>query len=182
MPRRVLITPSKIYGDKRLECLCRGRKARQNRGSGRKVAVAEVCRNNGRACHSISPDPRLRVSASIPAMNILATLRERFASALAALGVEASELPAMTALVLPAQGAKFGDYQANCAMPLGKRLGKPPREIATQLVATLDIADFCEPAEIAGPGFINLRIRDEWLAKQLASISSYPERLGVAIA
>src|SRR3954451_11466537 len=99
-------------------------------------------------------------------MNILAKLRDQFSYALATLGIEAAEISAMTALVLPAQGAKFGDYQANCAMPLGKRLGKPPREIATQLVATLDIADFCEPAEIAGPGFINARVKDDWLAKQ----------------
>ena len=84
--------------------------------------------------------------------------------------------------MLPAQGAKFGDYQANCAMSLGKRLGKPPREIAAQLVGVLDVSDFCEPAEIAGPGFINLRIKDEWLAAQLASIRSHPERLGVATA
>src|SRR4051794_27953099 len=112
-------------------------------------------------------------------MNILAELRDRFARALAALGIETSDVSNLTSLVLPAQGAKFGDYQANCAMPLGKRLGKPPREIATQLVAALDIADFCEPAEIAGPGFINLRVKDDWLAKQLAAISQSGDRLGV---
>ena len=70
-------------------------------------------------------------------------------------------------MVLPSQDAKFGDYQANCAMPLGKQLGKPPREIAQQLVASLELADLCEPPEIAGPGFINLRLKDEFLTREL---------------
>jgi arginyl-tRNA synthetase len=115
-------------------------------------------------------------------MNILATLRERFAAALTTLGIEATELPGLTALVLPSQDAKFGDYQANCAMPLGKRLGKPPRDVASQLVAALDIADFCEPPEIAGPGFINLRVKDAWLVDQLQETSRDVERLGVPLA
>ncbi|HEX3598936.1 MAG TPA: arginine--tRNA ligase, partial [Lacipirellulaceae bacterium] len=115
-------------------------------------------------------------------MNILAKLREQFAGALATLNIEAGELPALTALVLPTQGAKFGDYQANCAMPLGKRLGKPPREIAAQIVAALDVADFCDTPDIAGPGFINLRLKDEWLAAQLTFILPDTERLGVAMA
>src|SRR4051795_4086776 len=100
-------------------------------------------------------------------MNILALLRERFSQALTTLGVDAVDLPSLTALVLPSQDAKFGDYQANCAMPLGKRLGKPPREVASQLIAALETSDFCQPPEIAGPGFINLRINDDWLREQL---------------
>ncbi len=112
-------------------------------------------------------------------MNILATLRNRFAVALGTLGIEPNELPGLTALVLASQDAKFGDYQANCAMPLGKRLGKPPREIANQLIAALDVADMCEPPEIAGPGFINLRLKDEWLKSQLSATLADAERLGV---
>src|ERR1700761_8359698 len=115
-------------------------------------------------------------------MNILAQLRDRFAKALKTLGIEGAEVPNLTSLVLPAQGAKFGDYQANCAMPLGKRLGKPPRDVASELVATLDVADFCEPPEIAGPGFINLRLKDAWLAAQLGETSRDVEQLGVALA
>ena len=92
-------------------------------------------------------------------MNILATLRDRFAHALKTLGIDDADLPSLTALVLPCQDTKLGDYQANCAMPLGKRLGKPPREIAAQIVAALDVADWCEPPQIAGPGFINLRLQ-----------------------
>src|SRR5215216_6456031 len=113
-------------------------------------------------------------------MNVLARLREKFAHALTGLGIDQADLPGLLALVLPSQDAKFGDYQANCAMPLGKRLGKPPREIAAQLVAGLDVADLCEPPQIAGPGFINLKLKDEWLSAHLSATSSDIERLGVA--
>src|SRR4029078_502760 len=83
-------------------------------------------------------------------------------------------------LVLPSQDAKHGDYQANCAMPLGKQLGKPPREIAQQLIDNLDVAEFCEPPQIAGPGFINLKLKDDWLSAQLAATIADGDRLGVA--
>jgi arginyl-tRNA synthetase len=101
-------------------------------------------------------------------MNVLALLRDRFAAALQAIGVDAAKTPELVGLVLPSQDAKFGDYQANVAMPLGKQLGKPPREIAQQLVAKLEVSDVCEPPEVAGPGFINLRLKDEWIARELA--------------
>jgi arginyl-tRNA synthetase len=112
-------------------------------------------------------------------MNILATLRDRFAHALKTLGIEDADLPGLTALVLPCQDTKLGDYQANCAMPLGKRLGRPPREVAAQIIESLDIVDWCEPPQIAGPGFINLRLHDHWLAAQLAATSADVQRLGV---
>lgn len=112
-------------------------------------------------------------------MNVLALLRERFGKAIQSLGVEDAAVAGLVAMVLPSQDARFGDYQANCAMPLGKRLGQPPREIARQLVELLDLADMCEPPEIAGPGFINLRLKNSWLASQLAAASADQERLGV---
>ena len=113
-------------------------------------------------------------------MNVLALLRERFGRALTNLGIDTADLPGLLALVLPSQDAKFGDYQANCAMPLGKRLGKPPREIASQLVAALDVGEFCELPEIAGPGFINVKFKDEWLKTQVAATGADIDRLGVA--
>ena len=67
------------------------------------------------------------------------------------------------AMLKPAQDAKFGDYQANCAMSLGKTLGKAPRDVAALIVEKLDLGDMLEKPEIAGPGFINLRLRKEWL-------------------
>jgi arginyl-tRNA synthetase len=113
-------------------------------------------------------------------MNVLALLRERFGRALTGLGIASEDVPGLLALVLPSQDAKFGDYQANCAMPLGKRLGKPPREIAAQLVAGLDVAEFCDPPEIAGPGFINVKVKDDWLSAKVAATSADVDRLGVA--
>jgi arginyl-tRNA synthetase len=115
-------------------------------------------------------------------MNVLALLRERFASALASIGVDEAEVPALQGMLLPSQDAKFGDYQANFAMPLGKQLGQPPRKIAEQLVAAVELDDVCEPPEVAGPGFINLRLKDEWIIAQLAAASSDADRVGVASA
>lgn len=115
-------------------------------------------------------------------MNILAELRSRFAAALMGLVEDERAVGELCGLVLPSQDAKFGDYQANMAMSLGKRLGKPPREIATELVARLDVADMCEPPTIAGPGFINLRLRDAWLAGVLKQASPDVERIGVTAA
>lgn len=113
-------------------------------------------------------------------MNVLAQLRDRFATALKSINVDGSEAARLVEMVLPGQDAKFGDYQANCAMPLGKMLGKPPREIAAQLVAALDVADLCESPEIAGPGFINLRLRDDWIRDQLSEASADSDHLGVS--
>ena len=98
-------------------------------------------------------------------MRILSELRDRFRSAL--LELVDGEVDSLVAMIRPAQDAKFGDYQANCAMPLGKRLGKPPREIAEQILQKLDLEDLCLAPEIAGPGFINLRLKDSWLQSQL---------------
>jgi arginyl-tRNA synthetase len=62
--------------------------------------------------------------------------------------------------------SQFADYQANVALPLGKRLGRPPREVAAELARHLDVADLCLEPQVSGPGFINLTLRDEWIATQ----------------
>jgi arginyl-tRNA synthetase len=97
-------------------------------------------------------------------MNVLAELQNRFRAALAGTAGDVEEL---VALVRPSGDAKFGDYQANFAMPLGKRLGRPPRDVAAEVVSRLVIDDLCEPPEIAGPGFINLRLKTDWLVAAL---------------
>ena len=108
-------------------------------------------------------------------MNILHEIQRRFAAALSGMVDNPAELLSQ---VRASQDPKFGDYQANCAMPLGKRLGKPPREIATEIIRRLDIADLCEAPEIAGPGFINLRLKNDWLTRQ-ANAACIDPRLGV---
>jgi arginyl-tRNA synthetase len=62
--------------------------------------------------------------------------------------------------------SQFADYQSNVALPLAKRLGRPPREIAAELAERLDGSAEVASAEVSGPGFINLTLRDDWIASQ----------------
>jgi len=73
---------------------------------------------------------------------------------------------------------EFGDFQFNGAMALSKKLGKNPREIATQLIDNLDLTGAVAKAEIAGPGFINLWLNPFWLASQ-CELARKDSRLGV---
>jgi arginyl-tRNA synthetase len=104
------------------------------------------------------------------------TLRNRLQAALgAAFGDEFSAIdPVLGVTTNP----KFGDYQANVALPLAKRVGLPPREVAAKIVVTLCIDDICEVPEIAGPGFINLTLKPAFLEGQLKAIAADP-RLGI---
>ena len=108
-------------------------------------------------------------------MNILEELRARFRPILAQL---TSDPESYLKLVRPTQDERLGDYQADLAMPLAKALRRKPREIAEEIVAALDVADMAHPPEIAGPGFINFRLRDEYLEKRLQALLEDP-RLGV---
>ncbi|HEX4150246.1 MAG TPA: arginine--tRNA ligase, partial [Pirellulales bacterium] len=111
-------------------------------------------------------------------MNILSELRRRFAAALGPLAAGADLAP-LVDMVRVSQDARHGDYQANCAMPLGKQLGRSPRDVAAEIVGRLDVGDLCHPPEIAGPGFINLRVFDSFLSGCLGQ-AVRDERLGVA--
>ncbi|MGD1854136.1 MAG: arginine--tRNA ligase [Leptolyngbyaceae cyanobacterium] len=84
-------------------------------------------------------------------------------------------------MLVPTNNPKFGDYQANVAMSLAKRLKDKPRAIATKIVENLAIEDLCEPPQIAGPGFINLKFKTEYLQDRLKAVYA-DERLGVPIA
>jgi arginyl-tRNA synthetase len=75
----------------------------------------------------------------------------------------------------------FADYQANVALALAKRLGRAPRDVAEGIVRHLDVADVCSNVEVSGPGFINLTLRNEWIAGQAAGLLEDP-RLGVPVA
>ncbi|MDB9458252.1 arginine--tRNA ligase [Dolichospermum circinale CS-545/17] len=81
-------------------------------------------------------------------------------------------------ILVSASNPKFGDYQANVALSLSKKLGKQPRIIATEIVSKLDVSDICEPPEIAGPGFINLKLQTSYLEEQLNAIQA-DDRLGI---
>lgn len=104
-------------------------------------------------------------------------LKLKFQQALtAAFGGEYANLDS---ILVPASNPRFGDYQSNAALSLTKQLGKPPRAIAEQIVAQLEVSDICEVPTIAGPGFINLTLKPTYLAAQLNAIQS-DSRLGVA--
>ncbi|WP_437732627.1 arginine--tRNA ligase [Sorangium sp. So ce1335] len=75
--------------------------------------------------------------------------------------------------------SSHADYQANAAMALGKRLGRPPREVAAAIVAKLEVGGICRKVEIAGPGFVNLTLDDAYLTGELAETAG-SGRLGVA--
>lgn len=81
------------------------------------------------------------------------------------------------------QDEKFGDFQSNAAMGLAKRLGKKPRDIAASIIEHLDMASICEPPEIAGPGFINFRIKPEYVEQCLQAMPAAKkpdeDRLGI---
>jgi arginyl-tRNA synthetase len=100
-------------------------------------------------------------------------LAKKLSSALAAAGLpDAGELT-------PATDPRFGDYQTNAALVLGKQRAENPREVAEKIVGHLNVDDLCEPPVIAGPGFINFTLRPGAVAEKNASILG-DERLGVA--
>jgi arginyl-tRNA synthetase len=74
--------------------------------------------------------------------------------------------------------SQFADFQANVALPLAKRLGRKPRDVANEIVAKLDVAGVCDRVEVSGPGFLNLTLSDAWIAGQAQSMLG-DERLGV---
>lgn len=103
-------------------------------------------------------------------------LKHKLSQALtAAFGVEYSNTDP---ILVNASNPKFGDYQANVALSLSKKLGKQPRIIASEIVDKLDVSEICETPEIAGPGFINLKIKTSYLGNQLNTIQQ-DARLGI---
>jgi arginyl-tRNA synthetase len=108
-------------------------------------------------------------------MNLLRLLQHDFQHALT--GLVADPAPYL-GLIKPVQDPRHGDYQANCAMPLAKVLGRKPQDVARAIKERLNGSDMLEEPVIAGPGFINLRFRTAWLAAQLQKMAR-DERLGV---
>jgi len=88
------------------------------------------------------------------------------------------EVAGVDPVIRPAGNPVHGDYQANFAMGLTKRLGRPARDIAAAVVAELDLGGVCERVEVAGPGFVNLTLDEGWLAAATGVVLG-DERLGV---
>lgn len=79
---------------------------------------------------------------------------------------------AIETLIKPCLDSRFGDYQCNIAMVLAKELKQNPRALAEKIIETADLSSICEPLEIAGAGFINLRLKQEFLATALTQIAT----------
>ncbi|MBJ7220593.1 MULTISPECIES: arginine--tRNA ligase [unclassified Brenneria] len=107
-------------------------------------------------------------------MNIQALLSEKVSQALAAAGAPIGS----EAQVRQSAKVQFGDYQANGVMAVAKKLGMPPRQLAEKVVQLLALDGIAEKTEIAGPGFINIFLDKQWVARQVENALIAP-KLGV---
>ena len=112
-------------------------------------------------------------------MNIRQELETRVSLALQAAGAPEGS-PAM---ISPSGRPDMADYQANGVMAAAKRARTNPKELARKLEAMLSdgehsLMDIADKAEVAGPGFINIRLKDEWLSRQLCAAAK-DDRLGI---
>jgi len=100
-------------------------------------------------------------------MNIKEILSGKVSAAMTAAGLPEGTNPALSLSNRP----NFGDYQANGVMGAAKKLKTNPRELATKVVAELDLAGIASKVELAGPGFINIHLDENWLAAQLNTVA-----------
>lgn len=109
-----------------------------------------------------------------PVKSPLQELAERFqAATVRAFGPEHAHLDPLV------RRSDRADFQANLAMSLAKLLSRSPRAVAQALIDALVIDDLCDKVEVAGPGFINLTLKNSYLDELLAA-TSRDARLGVA--
>jgi arginyl-tRNA synthetase len=82
--------------------------------------------------------------------------------------------------VRPCPDPRHGDFQTNVALVQAKEMKSPPRDVAAQLVEVIEWREIAETPEIAGPGFLNFRLKPDWLAAQIkARVSDV--RLGLPL-
>ena len=111
-------------------------------------------------------------------MNLLTQLRSLFEPTLTALAPDKAKVPDLLAAIKPSANADNGDYQANCAMAMGKALGQKPPDVAKALIVSLPANDVLDEPTVAGPGFINLRLKSDFIARAVQGIATDP-KLGV---
>jgi arginyl-tRNA synthetase len=108
-------------------------------------------------------------------MNVLERLRVAFAAA----APEGADARAFAAAVRQSTDSRFGDYQANGCMAVAKAARKNPREVAQAVADAVVLAPLAGSPEVAGPGFINVRLRDDWIAATLGELLN-DDRLGLS--
>jgi arginyl-tRNA synthetase len=107
-------------------------------------------------------------------VTVAETLAERLRLALRNLGLPVDQ----TIQVVPAADQRYGDYQTNVAMVLGKERKENPRLLAGRIAGALDVSGISQTPEVAGPGFINFRLEKKFVAA--GAIAAYADaRLGV---
>jgi len=131
-----------------------------------------------------------RAGGAAGRVNLRSALRQAFRVALeecsrdGVAAIQADELPALVEQVRETADAKFGDYSGTMAMALAKKAGKKPRDVAVEIIRRLEAAPgyadlFEPPGDPVGPGFINVRVKDEALAAAVARAVA-DDRLGMA--
>jgi arginyl-tRNA synthetase len=105
------------------------------------------------------------------------TIQSILASRLAA---AAGDTDGIAVTVQSAQDTRFGDYQSNVAMQLAKPRRANPRQLATEIIARLQVDDLCETPEIAGAGFINFRLKPATISAHLSALAA-DDRLGTPL-
>lgn len=101
-------------------------------------------------------------------------MSDRISQSITATGAPAG----VSGLVAPSTKPQFGDYQANGCMAAAKKMKTNPRAFAEKVLASLDLSDVAEKVELAGPGFINIFLKDDYITTQLTSAAD-DDYLGV---
>ena len=117
---------------------------------------------------------------ALRALTSWSALERLSAEGIVAIGPD--EVPGLLEQVRETADAKFGDYSGTMAMALAKRAGKKPRDVAIAIIERLDVGDVFEnPTEPVGPGFINVKVRDDALSRAVAAAARGNFRMAVAI-
>lgn len=106
-------------------------------------------------------------------MSVRSRLSEIVGDAFASLGLDRA-----LGEVVPASRAEFGHFQCNGAMAAARSAGRPPRQIAEEVATIIRSRPELAAVEIAGPGFINLTVADDFLGREVGALTA-DERLGV---
>lgn len=107
-------------------------------------------------------------------MNLHTLLLEKFKTAIVAIGAPEDSPAPLSRSTRP----EFGEYQFNGAMALAKVLREKPRDIAQKIVDAVELDEIADKLEIAGPGFINIHLKPQWMATQLEQ-AAHDKRLGI---
>jgi arginyl-tRNA synthetase len=107
-------------------------------------------------------------------MNICRLLSDRISVSMRLQGIS----EAISIDIKPTSRAEFGDYQVNGVMEAAKQLKQKPHALAKAIVESTDLSDLAEKVEVAGPGFINIYLKNSWLAESCMSATT-GNRLGI---